>query len=106
MKYSINKINDIIFVHSTSKDSPLDDLKELKKELRDFKGTIILDMMLVKGTFKRFFKTDNNFKNFEEIDGDFCKKCSCAFYRKNEDLLDNSILNDNEKYKIFSGRLI
>ena len=106
MNYSINKVDEVTFVHSINKNSPLDDLKELKKELRDFKGTVILDMMLIKGTFKRFFKTDNNFKNFEETDSDSYKEISCTFYKKNEHLLENSILSDSEKYKIFSGRLI
>lgn len=106
MNFKINKIGEIAFIHSINGCSPLDDLKEIKEELKNFKGTIIFDLMLVSGPYQRFYKTNLNFKNFEKIEDDSCRKVSCAFYKENEDLLDNSILTNQQKYNIIQGKMI
>lgn len=114
MNYEIsNNVKNLVL--SNSYISPLDNIKEVENDLknRGVKGLVVFDLLLCVGfSSNRYISIEFNGENLDistskilnTVSSDI-KEESSNFYFHNSELLENSILNNAQKY-IVKNKLI
>lgn len=113
--YEIMLEKNICMIIATSYENPINDIDSLTNELKkiNYTGDILFDLLLCNGTKNRYIKTyfgDNGFQfdqveNPNEIDNNL-KFRVFDFFQNNLQMIDNSILQNAQKFLMKKGMII
>lgn len=113
-----NGVNEHIIVHSTSFVSPYKQLNEIEQDLANFTNepvVVIFDMLLCFGASNARYVSaefdgakfvEGTFKSLELKMDDVIREYSSAYYNRNRKMVENSILNTNQKRRLYAGKIL
>ncbi len=114
--FEIQKLHNSVYPYlilATSYVNPLSNLDDIESVLKpEDAGKVIFDLLLANGvSSNRYMEAEfdgdrfdfTSFRPLEEVDTHI-KEQSGEFYRKNEDLLDNSVLPRSHRFLLKKGK--
>jgi hypothetical protein len=110
MSYQIQKVGEIALVFSTSYKNPISQLSRVERDLGDFTGKVIFDLLLCNGnSSNRFAEGEINqgkinrksMKSIGSLDLDQSTVERIEkFYQGNEKLIEESLILDDQEKKL------